>query len=487
MQLFRQLTTYLTLLLLPAISMSAAKARVVPVGIDSLDLSRHGEYMVLDMDLDLTPTDVPSLRAQVLTPLLVSADGDTVSLPSVGVYGRRRYINFLRNDRTALSHDVETSIRASERPADFRYNASVPYEDWMHDATLLMRRRLFGCANCIIDERTDSVSSYFKINPAIPEIIYFEARDTGPVIETLEGSAYIDFIVDKTDIEPGYRRNPVELMKIQSSIDTVLNDPDVRITGVWLKGFASPESPYSHNTDLAIGRTAALKHHLNQLYRFEGDIIETDYEPEDWEGLRRFVTASNIDNKEGILGLIDSDMAPDPKEALIKKRYPAEYRFMLQNFYPALRHTEYRVTYEVKRFDDLDKIREVMRTRPGRLTLREFFILANSVPQGSDEFNEIFETAVRIYPDDPVANINAANAALQRGDHVSAARYLERAGDSDEATYARGSLAFSTGEYDRALELMERLPHVPAAREVIGEIARIRSHTAPAETHIELE
>ena len=331
------------------------------------------------------------------------------------------------------------------------------------------------------------MTTYFQVNPAIPEIIYFDAKDEGPVVESLEGAAYIDFIVDKTNIEPNYRRNPQELFKIQSTIDTVLNDKDVRITGVWLKGFASPESPYSHNTDLAIGRTKALKEHIRQLYNFDPDIIATDYEPEDWAGLRRFVVASNIDHKSEILELIDSDMAPDPKEALIKKRFPKEYKFMLDNFYPALRHTEYRITYEVKRFDDLEKIRQVMRTRPNRLTLRDFFLLGNACAPGSDEFNEVYETAVRMYPDNPVANINAANAALQRKDYVTAEKYLSRAGDSPEAVYARGSLAFSQGQYDKSESLMRQLPDMKAARDVLDEIARIRAHSQEKVSRISLD
>lgn len=466
----------------------AVSARgIAPVGVDSISFGRHGDFMVLDMGLDLRPTDVKSIHAQVFTPLVVSEEGDTVALPSVGVYGRQRYINYLRNDRAGLSRDSETSFKASERPDFYSYEATVPFSDWMDNSKLLLRRRLFGCANCLLEEKIDTITSYFTLNPEIPEIIYFEAKDTGPITESLEGSAYIDFIVDKTNIEPNYRRNPQELLKIQSTIDTVLNDKDVRITGVWLKGFASPESPYSHNTDLAIGRTKALKEHIRQLYDFPADIIETDYEPEDWEGLRRFVVNSNIDHKEEILQLIDSDMALDPKEALLKKRYPKEYKFMLDNFYPALRHTEYRITYEVKRFDDIDKIREVMHTRPNRLTLRDFFLLGATCKPGSDEFNEVYETAVRMYPDNPVANINAANAALQRKDYVMAEKYLSRAGNSPEAIYARGSLAFSKGDYDKAEEFMKQLPDMNAARDVLDEIARIRENQVEEVTHISLE
>ena len=473
-------------LMMTATSSLSAKG-IAPVGIDSLSFDRHGEFMVVDMDIDLKLVDVQSSRAQVITPLMVSLDGDTLQLPSVGVYGHVRYINYLRNDRKPLSGFEEATFEASDRPKLYDYMASVPFEPWMDSSQLLIRRRLYGCTNCLLDERLDPVASYMVVEEPEINITDFSAMDIAPIVESLEGAAFIDFVVDKTDINPNYRRNPRELLKIQESIDTVLNDPDVVITGVWLKGFASPESPYNHNRDLAIGRTAALKEHIRQLYNFNPDIISTDFEPEDWAGLRKYVEASNIDNKDAILGIIDSDMAPDPKEALIKKKYPKEYKFMLENFYPALRHTEYRITYQVKRFDDVDKIREVMRTKPNRLTLREFHILANSCLPGSDDYYEVFETAARMYPDDPAAAINAANAALKRKDYASAERYLSRAGDSDDAVYARAALAFSKEEYDKADELLRKLPNMPKAQNLSAEIEAIKAQESKKFTRIDLK
>lgn len=87
--------------------------------------------------------------------------------------------------------------------------------------------------------------------------------------------------MNQTVIYPDYRHNTAELGKIQSSIDSVQGDMDITITSVWLKGYASPESPYAHNKELAIGRTAALKKFIQQLYQFEDEVITTDYEPED--------------------------------------------------------------------------------------------------------------------------------------------------------------------------------------------------------------
>lgn len=460
---------------------------ISPVGIDSLSFDRHGDFMVVEMDLDLKPVQVRSSRAQIITPMMASLHGDTLQLPSVGVYGHTRYINYLRNDHTPLSNTDEVTFEGSDHPEVYDYMVSVPFQTWMDSSQLLIRRRLYGCTNCLLEERFDPVASYMVVEEPEINITDFSAMEIAPIVESLEGAAFIDFVVDKTDINPAYRRNPRELLKIQESIDTVLNDPDVIITSVWLKGFASPESPYSHNRDLAIGRTAALKEHIRQLYNFNPDIISTDFEAEDWAGLRKYVETSNIDNKEKILEIIDSDMDPDPKEALIKKTFPREYRFMLENFYPALRHTEYRITYQVKRFDDVDKIRQLMRTKPNRLTLREFHILANSCVPGSDEYNEVFETAARMYPNDPDAAINAANAALKRKDYASAEKFLSLAGDSDNAVYARGALAFAQGDYDRAESLLRPISSLPKASNLIRDIEAIRIRATQKYRRIDLK
>ncbi|MBQ8501755.1 MAG: hypothetical protein IJ494_05580, partial [Bacteroides sp.] len=82
--------------------------------------------------------------------------------------------------------------------------------------------------------------------------------------------------------------------------------------------------------------------------------------------------------------------------------------------------------------------------------LQELYLVANSYEPGSEDYNETFETMVRLYPDDTVANLNAANAAMNRGDLDRAAKYLNKAGDGAEAVYARGVLAGLQGDYETA-------------------------------------
>ena len=415
------------------------------VSVTKFSMDREGKYLAVDMELDIDSLDVESNRAVLLTPRLVNGT-DSLDLPSVGIYGRRRYYYYLRNGMGSISGENETVYRASGKPDMVEYGNLAEYRDWMDGATLKFHRSDWGCCHGLLAEYDGVVGRHHEA--FFPELVFVQP-EAELKRRSLSGSAYIDFPVDKTVIYPDYRRNAVELGKIEATIDSVRGDKDVTITRVWLKGFASPESPYRHNKELAIGRTAALKKHIGQLYAFADSVILTDYEPEDWEGLRRYVEQSNIDHRKEILDLIDSNLEPDAKEAKIKRTYPQEYRFMLQNFYPALRHTDYRIDYNIRNFS-AEEIAHIMAEQPQKLSLNEFYLVSGKYEPGTDEFTEVFQTAVRMYPNDETANLNAANAAIRRDDFAAARRYLDRAGNSAEAVYARGALAIREKDYDTA-------------------------------------
>lgn len=428
-------------------------AAVEGVSISGVSMERNGGYMAVEMLLDLSDLKVGGNRAVLLTPQLVNG-GDTLALPSVGIYGRRRYYFYVRNGESMLSGKDEMSYKASDMPRSIAYSEVLPYQEWMNGASLQLCRSDYGCCNTLLARKDAALGRHTETATFFPPLVYVRPKAEAVKSRSLEGSAYIDFPVDKTVIYPDYRRNTAELGKIQATIDSVRGDSDVTITQVWLKGYASPESPYTHNRELAIGRTASLKSYISRLYHFADGIIATDYEPEDWEGLRRYVEKSDMTHKAEILAIIDSDRDPDNKEWTIKKRYPDEYRFLLQNCYPSLRHTDYRIAYDIRGYSDVDEIERVMKTQPQKLSLNELYLVAQRYEPGTDEFTEVFETAVRMFPDNATANLNAANAAMRRGDNAGAERYLAKAGDSPEAVYARAALAIRRGDYGAARPLL---------------------------------
>ncbi len=411
-------------------------------------MNRSGDYMVVDMDLNLEDMDVRSNRAALLTPWIVSPT-DSVELNSVGIYGRQRRIYYLRNGNGAISGEDEMVFRARKRPDTLLYNNVVPYESWMDGAILKLHRNDYGCCHNIVHHSEDVFDTY--VAPYYPEMIYVQPAADTVKIRYIDGSAFVDFPVSETVIYPEYRNNTVELGKINSSIDEVRQDPDVEIISISLKGYASPESPYSNNTRLAAGRTEAIKEYILQLYDFKRESIFTDSEPEDWAGLRRYVEASNLEHKAEILARIDGDEEPDAKEARIRRDFRKDYDHLLKFCYPALRHTDYKIEYRVVTYSDVEIIRQIMEKEPQKLSQNEFYLLAKTYEPGSPEFNKVFETAVLMFPNDPIANLNAAGSAMNRNDLESAKRYLEKAGDSAETSYARGVWHFLKGENMTAL------------------------------------
>lgn len=171
----------------------------------------------------------------------------------------------------------------------------------------------------------------------------------------------------------------------------------------------------------------------------------------------------------------DNGLQPDAKERKIRASYPADYAHLLRECYPALRRSDYRIGYVIRSYTDVDEIVRILRTQPQKLSRQEFYMAAQTMEPGSEAFNEVFETAVRMYPDDEVTNLNAANTAMRKGDLLTAARYLQKAGDSPQAIYARGVYAMLTEDYAKARTLMEtaRAQGVAEAGNVLEQLERI--------------
>ena len=413
-----------------------------------LELKEDG-YLNLDIDIDLSPLKIKTTQVVVLTPAIING-GDTLALKSVGVYGRNRRIFYLRNEDEKPTGADDINLSSSETSAAIEYNASVAFMDWMNGCKVELIRTDFGCCGESALVSSEELVDRFPLEQYYPELIYIRPQHEVVKTREINGSAFIDFPVSQTVINPSYRNNTLELAKIIGTIDSVKRDSDITIKSIFIKGFASPESPYDNNTRLAKGRTEALKEYVESLYHFGEGFIKTDFEPEDWEGLERYVMASYLPHKNEILEAIRSDREPDTKEWIIKSKWKEDYRFLYENCYPALRHSDYTIEYEIRSYSTPSEIEAVLRTAPQNLSLEEFYILAQSYESGSEDFNELFETAVRMYPDDPAANLNAANSAILKKDYKTALRYLEKAGNTPEAIYTRGVLEVYMEDNDAA-------------------------------------
>lgn len=325
--------------------------------VDSVFVCRDRDSVQVSMRLNLSNIEIANTDLIWLTPRLVNGN-DSTDLPTVCVYGRNTYYSYVRSGPYANFADIQ--IRGKRAPKAVDYIQNVGFEDWMEQASLIIVCSQTNSCGFIVSE------AYTTVYTAPPYTVL--AR---PVVEErkyeISGSAHVDFVLDKTDIRPAYHNNEEELAKLRSQIDSVVNDSMATARKMTIHGYASPEGPYRHNVDLARERTKSLKRYINELYAFSDDFIETDYTPEDWNGFRRFVEQSDLPHRDEILEIIDQDMEPDAKLRKIQRKYRREYRLILHDYFPYLRHSDYTIDYTrrelIERPGELDTINKMPQRR----------------------------------------------------------------------------------------------------------------------------
>lgn len=444
-----------------AVDLKPLAATTLKVSASNVKVERSANFLIVDYTLNIDSIRRGTNRELWIEPSVVNG-ADTAALPAYVLAGRNR---FYQAQRHGLEKIAPVTLRRDNyKDGVFTSTAQIPYEKWMSGADVVVDVTLRGCCSDSIESahltvaRVDEVPEKFipVFNWIVPTAEAVKTRE-------IRGQAFIDFPVNQTVIYPEYRRNTTELAKIRATIDSVNNDPDITITGVSIRGYASPEGPWNNNVRLAKGRTAALKEYVERLYRFEPGFIQTSYDPEDWGGLRAYMQKSHMSERDAILEIIDSSLEPDAKDHRIKAMYPEQYAFLLAEVYPALRHSDYKIDYNIRSYTDVAEILALAKTRPQKLSLNEFFAASRTLDPHSPEYAELFETAVRMYPDSEVANLNAANAAMDQGQLDRAARYLAKAGEGPEVIYAQGVLQALRGNYEEAREFFEQAARLRVA------------------------
>lgn len=435
-------------ILAAAVSMGVTASAVtdrhenVPTGIitENVAIGVANGKLHLDMTLRFDSLNLESNRRMVYTPVLKGTEivGEAVFTP-IMLNGRRQHISYERNRDGFEGYEIR---RHNDKAQSFDYASSVDYEPWMEHAVLTLTNDYCGCGD-VLDRTQDELARIEPPRKPVfkPLTCYVKPEAEAVKARKESGSAFVDFRVNRTEIRPDYRRNSVELAKIIATVDLVKNDSNVTITAIDIHGYASPEGPYANNVRLADGRAKALADYVARLRNFDRSIFNVKSTPEDWGGLRRYVADSlRLDDTAGLLAVIDDEgLAPDARDRRLKQRFPGQYAYLLKNIYPALRHSDYTVHYTVRAFN-LEEARRVFATKPGQLSLQELFLVAQSYPAGSEEFNRVFDVAVHLFPDNPTANLNAAINAVNRKDIMSAESYIAKAPACPEADEVRQAI-----------------------------------------------
>ncbi|MDH6303635.1 outer membrane protein OmpA-like peptidoglycan-associated protein [Parabacteroides sp. PF5-5] len=437
----------------------------IPVRLQSLRQVEDSVQLV--MDIDLTNVQIEADRFLLLTPMLVTPQGKELSLKNILINGSRRHKAFMRGIKlngwesqiNEVHHNVINLNETGRRV--YRYRQSVGFENWMRNAGMEISAELCACGGytrqLTFDKIADRIISEnaktYRVSPTVtficPEVEEVKARS-----ESVD--VFLDFPVASTEINPVYGNNPRELQRLEQLLRELHEDKNLTVTGVMITGYASPEGDVNFNNRLSVGRVEALRNYLSMRAGIPFYSYQIEYGGEDWKGLTNLVRNSYIEPKETILSIISFYNPIERKERLKALNGGRTYQYLLHALYPQLRRVVSRIDYTARKFD-IDEAKRIIKTRPKQLSLNEIFQVANTYREGSKEFREVIETAIKCFPNDPVANLNAAASALLEKDIIRAEHYLQKSRKNTPEYYNNlGVLEMIKGNNKRAKSLFER-------------------------------
>lgn len=309
------------------------------------EVKKHGNDVCVNMDFKLDNLTLKSNKGMVVIPMIVNRN-DTLKMPAVELLGRKRYVYYQRNNKTATPNPLIVGQRKNGEVQTIHYAYQTPYRQWMSNSQLVIGQDVCGCNQAIVEEGLLASAGDFLQTPVEKPKPVEKPRP--PKIWQEKGTARLNFNINKAFINTKLANNDAELDKICRTIDRVKNNPNVRITSIELHGYASPDGSYANNEKLAEMRTKAVYEHLIGIYPMDKDLFHFSSTAEDWQGVRDYVEQHNVPQKKIVLSIIDSDMTPDEKEKAIALKAGEAHRFLIKEVYPQLRRTEYMVSYEIK-------------------------------------------------------------------------------------------------------------------------------------------
>lgn len=420
-----------------------------------------------------------------IMPLYISG-GDTIRYPELGYFtpsGARfdkRREELSGNKTEGRMHVLRRGERGT---ADYRESMAVPSSmkgelRLLHVLTDCCHSYLLGSERVAVPERALArVDTVYRTMPgmlplpvAAVSLPLFETNVTfiRPKAEavkerTATATIRITYPVNHWAVYPDFENNGAELHRVDRLLSPMATDTATyRVSSVAITGYASPEDTWEHNMALSKKRAGAMRDYLQARYHFPQDKLTAEGKGEDWDGLRGAVESSDMEARDKVLDIIDTYGIFNGREReLMRLQGGKPYKYMLQNLYPPLRRMEMKIDYRVRAFRT-DEAGELIGTRPQDLSLQEMYEVARAensdrtIVRRRDDYGREYDIAVRYFPDNDIANINASSAALVRGDLELAWVCLNKVKDNPLAYNNLGVYHWICGKTEEAKAYFEK-------------------------------
>lgn len=274
-------------------------------------------------------------------------------------------------------------------------------------------------------------------------------------ITTISKDAEILYLINKADV----RSNQLTTEQIKMFEDFVKeNSAKDRTTlgNVYAKGYASPDGPLKFNDELSKKRSETGKTAVSKQLKDVNAKYDVAAYGEDWEGFKTLVEASNIQDKELILQVLQMYSSPVQRDQEIKNM-SAVFKVLAQEVLPKLRRTQFSATADIQGLTD-DEIKAAIAKGGSNLNIEEMLYGATLTSDNAEKA-KIYKAAADKFNDARAYN-NLGVILAQEGKLADAKAAFQKAATinaAPEISNNLGAIALAEGNVAEAKKYLSAL------------------------------
>lgn len=234
--------------------------------------------------------------------------------------------------------------------------------------------------------------------------------------------AEIVYLINQAEIRNGQLKKE-DVVAINDYIKALNADEKKSIKSIAISAYASPDGSTDLNTKLSGKRETSASNYLNKTLKkakIEAD-VEGKATPEDWDGFKKAVEASDIQDKDLIIRILSLYTDPDVREKEIKN-LSSVYKTLAKEILPALRRSTITVTGELIGKTD----EELKAANKDELTIEEL-LFAATLENDLDKQAEYYDAAIKNFPNDYRGFNNKGVVLYKKGDVDGAKAQFDKA------------------------------------------------------------
>lgn len=474
---------FLALITIAAIALSSCsglnkmkdKAADVSYKVTPEVLEAHGDKVALKIDAKYPAKYFNKKATLTATPVLTYAGGETAFASKVlqgeSVEANNQVVNYTSGGSVSYSGTVDFKEDMMKSKLVIRTTAELKGKSLQFDDYPIADGVIATPKLVMVDPKPVMIADKFQ--RVIPDSYM----------------ASILYLINRSDV----RRTELtkdEVKMLGEYIAKAQADERIELKNAQISAYASPDGPLDMNEKLSKNRmgtaeTFFTKELKNQKVDAIGGFLSTNYTAEDWEGFKKLMEESTVQDKEIILRVLSMYSDPVVREKEIKNISQA-YEVIAREILPQLRRSKLIVNTELVGLSD-DELRTAWKNDPNSLKLEEILYTATLYDDPKDKL-AIYKKAGELYPkcarafnnegyvhtllgdadnaqkafdkgkvlvSNDVINNNIGVASLMKGDMAKAEQqFTSSTGAGAVSNYNLGIIKIMQGDYDAAAKYL---------------------------------